>query len=122
MNKCEHFAQKICADPLIIINALRKSDSYIVHIFKEGSCYRFYEFLTVIYPDAFPYINQKEDHVVTKINGRLYDITGMISKKEEANYSPINYAQMKKAKKWSFAKHMLIQITECPFCEEPITV
>jgi len=109
-------------NPIIIIDALRKSDSYIINIFKEGSCYKFYEFLRVIYPNAMPYINKEENHVVTKINSSFYDITGKIARKYESMYFPINEQQLKKVKQWSFGKNMLIQITECPFCEEPITV
>jgi len=109
-------------NPIIIIDALRKSDSYIINIFKEGSCYKFYEFLRVIYPNAMPYINSKENHIVTKINSTLYDITGKITGKEEDDYSPLQPSQLKMVKRWSFGKNMLIQITECPFCEEPITV
>lgn len=110
------------AEPLIIIGALRKTDSYIVNIFKEGSCYKFYEFLKVIFPQAIPYINNQENHIATKINGNLYDIMGKISKKEQSEYYPLKECQLKMVKRWSFGKNMLIQITECPFCEEPITV
>lgn len=54
------------------------------HFFTNGGCYLFYLILKNYYKEAQPYYNQ--DHVVTLINGRFYDITGEVTDK---NYLPL---------------------------------
>ena len=105
--------------PIKLIKALRKTDGYIKYIFIEGSCYQFYIFLKAFFSDAKPYINSKKDHVVSKINGKLYDINGIV---EPENYKLLTKADLKKVKKWSFRKNNILKITECPACGEPICV
>lgn len=104
--------------PLDIINNLSKTDQYIIDIFTMGGCYRFYLFLKALYPISEPYINQKKNHVITRIGGRFYDINGEV---DYTGYSRLTKRDEIKCKKWSFGKNMLLQIKECPFCEEPIT-
>lgn len=101
---------------LTLINALRKSDMYIESIYTEGGCYQFHLFLKKIFPSATPLINKKKNHVVSKIGNLLFDITGIV----EGEYFELSKDDLKKVKKWSFHNNMVIKITECPFCEEPI--
>ena len=55
-------------------------DSFIgsQQVYTEGSCYHFYLILKEVFPKAKPYYD--EDHIVTKIGDRFYDITGEIRK------------------------------------------
>ena len=103
--------------PIKLIKALRKTDLYIECIFTGGACYQFHLFLKTVFSNAEPYINLKRDHVVTKIDGKLYDIKGIVKEKD---FTPLNETDLKLVKKWSFRKNNMLQITECPFCEEPI--
>lgn len=104
----------------VLINALRKADFYVEHLFMMGSCYRFHLFLKEIYPEAVPYLHQDKDHVVSKIDGRLYDIKGAIKKKHECLYSPLKEEDLAMVKRWSFSKNNLLKLSECPNCEEPL--
>lgn len=53
-------------------------DSFIgsQQVYTEGSCYHFYLILKEVFPEAEPYYDM--DHVITKIDGRFYDITGEV--------------------------------------------
>jgi len=55
---------------------------YAEFIFTNGGCYRLYKILKTAFPEAIPCYFGYEDtlieHVVTKIKGRYYDITGEI--------------------------------------------
>ena len=104
--------------PAKLITALRKTDPYIKDIFMSGGCYKFHLFLKAIFPVSMPYINRSKDHIITRIGGRFYDITGEY--KQYSNYIPMTKEDVKMAKKWSFYKQCMLQITECPICEEPI--
>lgn len=77
MNEIENF-----------IAIIRESHSQMVNIFSKGSCWNFFLILRKIYPDAIPYDNQ--NHIVTKINGRFYDITGDVTNKiiKDKSYVP----------------------------------
>lgn len=98
------------------ITSLRETDEYIEHIFLNGSCYRFHLLLKKLYPESIPYLSKKEDHVITKIKGRFYDITGIVN---SDGYSELK--DLKKVESWSFHNNNYLKITECPYCEEPIT-
>lgn len=103
-------------EPLKLINALKKTDRYIESIYTEGGCYRFHLFLKTVYPSATALINKKKNHVVSKIGEGLFDITGVV----EGEYFRLSKEDIKMVCGWSFHKQMLIQISECPYCEEPI--
>lgn len=47
-------------------------------VYTEGSCYQFYRILKDKFPESEAYYNS--DHVITKIQGRFYDITGEVEK------------------------------------------
>lgn len=104
--------------PLILLDGLAKSDPYIKTIFLDGSCYKLHLFLKSIWPQAIPVINVEKNHVATLIDGVIYDITGIAKEK----FVMMNYADIMIAEKWSFAKKAMLQIAECPVCEEPIVI
>lgn len=104
-------------DVLKIIDALRESDFYVQAIFTEGSCYRFYIFLKAIFPQSTPYLNNKRNHIATKIGDNLYDITGIVN---SSDFEPLKNEDLEMVEKWSFRGNMLLQLDECPNCEEPL--
>ena len=104
---------------LQFISAIRKTDKYIEMIYMNGACYQFHLLLKTFFPESKPYISKNKDHVITKYDGSFYDITGEVSANR---YTPMNDNEINIASKWSFYKTKVIQITECPFCEEPIVV
>lgn len=57
-------------------------DSFIgsQQVYTEGSCYHFYLILKEVFPSAEPWFDN--DHIVTKIGDKFYDITGEIRKDE----------------------------------------
>lgn len=105
--------------PIIIINSLRESDKYIEMIYLQGGCYKFHLFLKKLFTEAIPYINTKGDHVITRIGGRFYDITGEV---DGYLFCRLSEQELKTCEKWSFSKYKMLQITECPACNEPIIV
>lgn len=107
-------------NPLIIIDALRKSDEYIEHIYTQGSCYKFHLFLKVLYPMAIPLIDSKGVHIVTEICGEIFDITGKKTNKLHDTYRRMTKEELRLAETWSFRKNKYLQVGECPACEEPL--
>jgi hypothetical protein len=101
-----------------IIKALRESDAYIETIFTQGSCYKFHLFLKSLYPKAVPVINEEKDHIGTLIHTDVYDITGKVS----GNYNVMADYEIELAQTWSFSKSRMLQLGECPVCEEPLVV
>lgn len=106
---------------LNFIKSLRKTDIYIEHIFLFGGCYRFHLFLKDVYPECEPFINYEMNHIVSFYKGKYYDIRGIVKGDAFFPLSDLHPEQIEEIKKWSFHKHQLIKITECPYCEEPLT-
>ena len=65
MNKVEEF-----------IAAVRDFFVGSQQVYTEGSCYHFYLILKKVFSEAEPYFD--EDHVITKIDSKFYDITGEV--------------------------------------------
>ena len=59
-----------------VISKIRDSFIGAQQVYTEGSCYHFYLILHSIFPEAEPWYDA--DHVITKIGGKFYDITGEI--------------------------------------------
>lgn len=78
---------------LTIISTIRNSFDGSVDIYTNGSCYRFYEILKAIYPQAEAWYDS--DHVITKIMDKFYDITGEVNKE---NHIPIENYDITKIK------------------------
>lgn len=58
------------------ISTIRDSFIGSQQVYTEGSCYHFYLILKKVFPNAEPFYD--EDHIVTKIDDKYYDITGEI--------------------------------------------
>lgn len=58
----------------------RVRDSFIgsQQVYTEGRCYHFYLILKEVFPEAECWYD--EDHVLTKIDDKFYDITGEVRK------------------------------------------
>lgn len=104
-----------------IINAIRDSDSYIKYIYTMGGCYSFYKILKALDDTAIPYIEkEKENHIVTKIGERMYDIYGLVDNVDR--YKPLPESLIKSVEEWSFSRSQMLSVKECPFCKEPIPI
>jgi hypothetical protein len=102
--------------PLVLVDAMRESDPYIRTIYTEGGCYRLHLLLKTMWPEARPVINAQRSHVGSLIGGAVYDIDGIV----QWSYRGMDSDDIKLAEAWGFAKNSMLQIGECPFCEEPI--
>lgn len=104
---------------LLFINTLRQTDRYIEMIYMNCACYQFHLLLKTFFPKSKPYISKEKNHVITKYAGKYYDITGEVSGNW---YTPMKKNEIDMASGWSFHRTKVIQIYECPHCEEPIVV
>lgn len=71
---------------LNIIAAIRDSHPSMVDIYTLGSCINFFLILHNIFPNAVAYYNS--DHVITEIDGKFYDINGVV--KNRGGYDKIS--------------------------------
>lgn len=104
---------------LDFINELRDTDQYIHHIYTKGGCYRFHILLSKMYKGCTPYINNTNDHIITRYKGKFYDIFGSVDCLD--GYRKLSKDEIPMVSKWSFRKNNLLVLDECPHCEEPIT-
>lgn len=61
---------------LKIIKAIRLSFLEAGIIYTMGACYGFYQILKAIFPESVAYMTSNEQHIVTKIDDKFYDIHG----------------------------------------------
>ena len=73
------------------LKELRDSSERIYSIYTKGSCYRLFSILSTIFPNAVPYWSDMDNHAITKIDNKFYDIGGEItlSYVEDKGYYPI---------------------------------
>jgi len=95
------------------IDLLRQIDKYIPIILTRGGCYRFYQFLNSLFPDAKPYINNDKDHIVTLIGDTFYDINGVA----DGEFHPLSIEDEEMCEEWNFSSKYFLSI-ECPHCGE----
>lgn len=125
----EWYREKVSKNPIVKVQSykkilnfileLNKSDEYIHHIFTKGGCYRFYILLSKMFNNCTPYISKDEDHVISRINRRYFDITGEVH--DTDGYTFLGKRRIPMVEKWSFRKDNLLLLDECPNCEEPLT-
>ena len=101
------------------IEELNQTDQYIHHIYSKGGCYKFHVLLSKMYVNTTAYINQKNDHIITKYKGKFYDIFGEVDCLD--GFRKLQEKEIPMVSKWSFHRNNLLKINECPHCEEPIT-
>jgi hypothetical protein len=78
---------------LNFIYIIRESHLVMEKIFLNGSCWNFYRILKSKYPEAKPYYDV--NHIITKIDNRFYDITGVV--KNNKSYLPFDLKYWKKS-------------------------
>ena len=98
---------------------LINTDKYIESIYMNGGCYKLYLMLREFYPSVTPYVNKEMDHVITMKGDKYFDITGEV---ENNGFHLMTEQEKTKAKEWSFDKTMVLQISECQYCGEPLVV
>jgi hypothetical protein len=98
------------------ITALRESDRHIEAIFTKGGCYRFVKLLQRLSPNVTPMISAAGDHAAAEFDGKLYDITGEIT----GDFREPTLEDLIKMDSWSFDRHHMLAVGECPNCDEPI--
>lgn len=61
-------------------------------IYTHGSCYKLYEILKTVYPDAVAYYrySYEDSHVITRIGRKYYDINGEV--KDVSRFMPFDEA------------------------------
>lgn len=97
--------------PLDYIYLIADSFHGAEHVYTMGSCYKFYEILKAVFPEAEAYSD--DEHVITKIDNGFYDITGPIDPK---GYTPVISHAHYKLWKFDFWSCGL----ECPSCDEMV--
>ena len=68
------------------LRLLRASSDVISIIFTNGGCYKLYEMLKLLSPDAEPWYDAVRCHVYTKIGDIYYDIDGYYTTKQIPKY------------------------------------
>lgn len=100
------------------IRLLRETDAAIVTVFKNGACYQFALLLQSLYPHGHLVINTERDHVAYLHGAHVYDIDG--AQPNSTEWHIMDYKHIEMASGWSFSRNKMIQIGECPICDEPL--
>lgn len=83
---------------LNLISEIRNSHSQMVNIYTGGGCLNFHLILRSVFQEAKPYYNG--DHIITEIEGKYYDITGVVYNRGE--YLPFEGYYDKKGTRRAF--------------------
>ena len=100
------------------INELNHTDEYIHHIYSKGGCYKFHILLSKMYKNCTPYISPELNHIITRYKGKYYDIYGEVDNQD--GFRKLLDKEIPMVNKWSFRKHNLLKLSECPNCDEPL--
>lgn len=71
-HKCKDQHEKVIS----LIKAIAQSFPDAPIIYQFGACYSFYKILKSVFPEAEAYETKDNNHIVTKIGGRFYDVKG----------------------------------------------
>lgn len=89
----------------IFLKELRDSADIQYKIFTEGSCFRLYKLLKIIYPNSVAYWSDRDGHCVIKIDKSFYDIGGKLnSKYVDSQYYKIPKTQLEGYSLMKYAK------------------
>lgn len=64
---------------LEFLTKLRESADIQYKVFTEGSCFKLYEIIKTVFPQAEAYWSDRDGHCITKVDGEFYDIGGKLS-------------------------------------------
>lgn len=88
MRKDQH--QEIRA--LLKVLRLGYPDATIIYSF--GACFAVYQLLKHLYPSAVAYFDDDEkSHILSKIGGKYYDITGEFDESQYENHKPVQLTE-----------------------------
>lgn len=76
---------------------LRAAHPAMEPIFTRGGCYRLYLILRVLWPQAEAWVDNTW-HVVTRIDGRFYDISGRLAKRPD--FTALDPSIHRRAHRW----------------------
>lgn len=81
----------------LFIKELRESADAMYVIFTQGSCFKLYRILKVIFKDAKAYWSDSDGHCIIKIEDNFYDIGGVINQEyvKDSGYYKIPDNQLK---------------------------
>lgn len=102
---------------LEFIDTVRNSFIGADHVFTNGSCYQFFKILKLIFPDAQAYYDN--DHIITKIGNKYYDITGEVEKMSHTPLSGYHPETNVKIAKWNMFANVLY-CDDCDRCAQII--
>jgi hypothetical protein len=71
-----------------------------------------------MYKGTIPYISKNKNHIITRYKNEYYDINGKVDNID--GYTKLKKEDIPMVDKWSFYNNNLLQISECPICDEPI--
>lgn len=100
----------------LFIQTIRNSFVGSTAVYTRGSCYQFYLILKQVYPQSTPWYSADHDHVITCINGVLYDITGALIVDDSYDYLR-NYDDSIIASMINAKFNGLIDQVQCPHCD-----
>jgi hypothetical protein len=101
----EHeLADRLCgrpAEPLAFLAALRNLHPDLPRYGENGGCFRVHLALKAVFPGAVPLYDG--NHVVTRIDGKLYDISGEVDPASGLGHSyiPMEDWQLESAHDWT---------------------
>lgn len=101
---------------LNIITNIRESFYGSIFVYTNGSCYQFFKILNSIYPEAEACF--KDNHIVSKIDGKYYDINGEIND----DFIPLNEVDSEIIKSIVNNKYGVSGYIECPNCYDVFKV
>lgn len=73
--------------PELFIEIVRDSNPSAKELYTKGGCYKFFKILEAKYPGAEAYYDG--NHVITKIEGEYFDVTGKVSKIDHLRMSQV---------------------------------
>lgn len=84
---------------LHFISTIRDSFRILEYVYTSGGCYQFHLILRSVFPEAVPY--HDGNHVITRIGGFFYDITGRVRPNEHHSDMRRQMA-IRKAHRWHY--------------------
>ena len=82
-------------NPEVFTAIIRETTPLYKDVFTSGGCYKFFKILEATYPSAEAYYDG--NHVITKIDGNYYDVTGKVDK---GNALRMTQAEQDEAEAW----------------------
>lgn len=79
------------------LKELRESADIQYSIFTNGSCFRLYKILKIVFPEVEAYWSDMDRHCIVNYKGEFYDIGGIMSKTyvKSKSYYKIDKSQLR---------------------------